>query len=467
MNKNKKNKLVTFRINSLDKRDQGKPINTSLGALIGQIYLFDMSPPYQRGDVWDLAHKQALIVAILKGTPINTLHLVQKNISSAARYVLDGRQRLTAIKDFINNEFSIKVEMEEGKACDVKYKNFSDDKYAILNQKFNELQISLVIYPPMDMEDQRDIFNDINYSEPLSNEEKIYCGSFITRNFLNCILQEVDGWQNHFHGKKILANRRFEGTAFVHSLMIVAFGNQLDDKYAPRDTIWSTRGESAKKLEEIFIKEEKWDANTLIDKKLIEKSSFSSNFELLNNAVKMFREIINFKNNLSGKKFELGTLTDLILFFIKKQQENIFTYSYVMVNKSLFFDFIEEYVSYKNLNRKDLKSSTARPDSYMKRMSAMEDIMKKYAFDLNVKNKNIPNNSKLIALMNASPTCPIDGSALREDNLAFDHVQPKSIYSDSKVAILSANANLKKSNLTEEELEKNLSLVRDNILKAV
>ncbi len=64
----------------------------------------DLQPNFQRGEVWGKAKKQRLIDSILRGWHIPPVHVI-KVPGSEQQEVLDGQQRLVAIRDFIGNKF--------------------------------------------------------------------------------------------------------------------------------------------------------------------------------------------------------------------------------------------------------------------------------------------------------------------------------------------------------------------------
>lgn len=64
----------------------------------------DLQPDFQRGDVWPRGKKVKLIDSIFRGWKIPPIHVVISPDSEIWQ-VLDGQQRLTAIRDFIDNGF--------------------------------------------------------------------------------------------------------------------------------------------------------------------------------------------------------------------------------------------------------------------------------------------------------------------------------------------------------------------------
>lgn len=64
---------------------------------------WNLQPDFQRGEVWSLAKKQRLIDSLLRGWHVPPIHLIQvegTSGSGCSEVVLDGQQRLTAIRDF-------------------------------------------------------------------------------------------------------------------------------------------------------------------------------------------------------------------------------------------------------------------------------------------------------------------------------------------------------------------------------
>jgi len=91
----------------------------------------DLNPSYQRDLVWTLEAKQSLIDSIFNLKHTGNLIVIENNYDYE---VLDGKQRLSTVFEFINNEFQYK-----GKY----YKDLSIlDKRTIKNHYFHYTQIS-------------------------------------------------------------------------------------------------------------------------------------------------------------------------------------------------------------------------------------------------------------------------------------------------------------------------------------
>ncbi|HEX4435581.1 MAG TPA: DUF262 domain-containing protein [Solirubrobacteraceae bacterium] len=95
----------------------------------------DLEPPYQRKSVWNLEYQQYFIDSILKNFPSPAVFL-DVTITAAGRsiyHVVDGKQRLTSILDFVQDRFQTLAEGAAGRSA-VYYSDLdSDTKRAFLS----------------------------------------------------------------------------------------------------------------------------------------------------------------------------------------------------------------------------------------------------------------------------------------------------------------------------------------------
>lgn len=80
-------------------------------SILSQMYFFgiDMEPDYQRGYVWTDEDKEKLIDSIFKGIEIGKIALIKRDYSQDLMYeVLDGKQRIGALIDFVTDRFQYK-----------------------------------------------------------------------------------------------------------------------------------------------------------------------------------------------------------------------------------------------------------------------------------------------------------------------------------------------------------------------
>lgn len=70
----------------------------------------DLQPDFQRGEIWDNRRRQRLIDTILRDWYVPAVHIVQEE--SGSEVVLDGQQRLAAIRDFFRDKIIIDGQTE-------------------------------------------------------------------------------------------------------------------------------------------------------------------------------------------------------------------------------------------------------------------------------------------------------------------------------------------------------------------
>jgi len=128
-----------------------------------------LDPDYQRGEVWTKKQKSELIESILMNIPLPFIYLSQHKDGTFS--VIDGRQRLSALFTFINDDFKLDKKL-----------NILKD---IANKKFSELSglqrgiledyqiVAQLIKPPTSDRMMIDIFERVNRSGTQLNHQEI------------------------------------------------------------------------------------------------------------------------------------------------------------------------------------------------------------------------------------------------------------------------------------------------------
>lgn len=84
--------------------------NNPLDQIVNQVVRgdFNMSPPYQRGLVWTLTQKRRLINSIVVGLSLPAIYLREMPDEASAQWVevVDGKQRLATLAEYLSNRFS-------------------------------------------------------------------------------------------------------------------------------------------------------------------------------------------------------------------------------------------------------------------------------------------------------------------------------------------------------------------------
>lgn len=126
-----------------------------------------IAPPFQRKLVWNSEQKRELIESILMGIPLPVIYVFEDE--NGYKQVVDGRQRISTIISFMNNEFKLeKLKMLPS----FNGKRFKDIK-PLYRSKIERYQIPVyVIEPPTPERVKYDIFDRVNRGgTQLNNQE--------------------------------------------------------------------------------------------------------------------------------------------------------------------------------------------------------------------------------------------------------------------------------------------------------
>lgn len=138
----------------------------------------DMAPDFQRNLVWDDFQKSRLIESILLRIPLPMFYFSEDKEGRIT--IVDGLQRLTTIKGFMENKFPLRKLEYLSDSCNERYYKTDDTKQG-LDAKylrwFNQTQFSVnVIDPSSPPKVKYDIFRRINTGgKPLNNQEIRNC----------------------------------------------------------------------------------------------------------------------------------------------------------------------------------------------------------------------------------------------------------------------------------------------------
>ena len=139
----------------------------------------DLSPAFQRRFVWnDITRKSRLIESLLLRIPIPVFYFAQDE--EGLFQVVDGVQRLTVLKSFMNNEFKLK-NLEYLKDCEGKWykkdKFLEDSLDSLYTRRIEQTQLFInIIDPQTPGKVKYDIFRRINTGgKELNNQEIRNC----------------------------------------------------------------------------------------------------------------------------------------------------------------------------------------------------------------------------------------------------------------------------------------------------
>lgn len=112
----------------------------------------DLQPDFQRGEIWNLKRRQRLIDTSLRVWYVPAVHIVIE--SDGREVVLDGQQRLAAIRDFMTNDLRVdgKIDPLNPNIQALDGKRFSElpDNVQCAVNRFELQLITLTDYEPQD-----------------------------------------------------------------------------------------------------------------------------------------------------------------------------------------------------------------------------------------------------------------------------------------------------------------------------
>lgn len=417
---------------------------------------YDFDAPYQRDKCWGEEKKQKLILSILNKVPVGSIHLVaKKNVRD--RFVLDGKQRLSSIFEFLHNEFTIQITPEPGKEQWVTFsemKNHPNPEVQSLAQLIEDFQLYTTDWSWMSIPDQTKIFNQINASENLNTNEKIYCPHFFARQFFNKFLECLKPIKKHL-GEKISKNKRFAGTRFAHQVAAVCFWGDISDKLAKSDLKMSNLKKSAEYIHNKIMKDyEDGEKGFTIDDLVIQKLGFSKHLQILKESAECISVVMESTGNNLTRDDERSAILiqDLLWFFYHKLDTKEFTKSFVKQNGQAIYSFILKYIEQRKAE--NLTEQTCDSKRIRRREGLMQTIYDELKLDNGQKNQETPDDERLLAKYKAGAVCPKCGRALTDMNVQIDHNSPASKSSKTQYEAICSYCNNQKSNLTPQDVER-------------
>lgn len=145
----------------------------------------DFSHIIQRSFVWERARKSALIESMILGYPIPAVFAKRMDDGSGKRgsntyFIMDGKQRLSTVKEFLNDEFAL------SNLAPITYFDTEEDKEVeidISGMKFNELPdglkdflntvtFSVTYFDNLTKDEEKELFKRLNAGKPLSTKAR-------------------------------------------------------------------------------------------------------------------------------------------------------------------------------------------------------------------------------------------------------------------------------------------------------
>ena len=138
------------------------------------VYLEKYKMNLQRPYVWTYPQQNAFIQSILYEKLITPVVVIAHSVSNKPfgeqiYYVIDGKQRLTTVHKFLNNEFPVEIGSEK-----YFYKDFDDELKLYFNRNLDRMEaIFYYSYPdnPITDDEKIQIFNFYNFTGTQQAEE--------------------------------------------------------------------------------------------------------------------------------------------------------------------------------------------------------------------------------------------------------------------------------------------------------
>lgn len=132
----------------------------------------DLQPNFQRGEVWGKVKKQRLIDSIIRKWHVPPIHVIQSK-STDKQEVLDGQQRLVAIRDFIDGEFPVNgkqnpLEETLEKLDGLYWKNLPEE----IKSRIEDFTIRVLTIEDYEVDEPGELFYRLNQPTNLTSAEQ-------------------------------------------------------------------------------------------------------------------------------------------------------------------------------------------------------------------------------------------------------------------------------------------------------
>lgn len=221
--------------------------------------LIDLDPPYQRRSVWPESYKSYFIDTILLNYPAPALFLFESiSDTGAANYsVVDGKQRLTTIFEFIEGVFPASDVASASRFGGLYFADLPSD----VKRKFFSYQFSIEFLPTTDQGTLNNIFDRINRNVARLTPQELRHAQF-SGEFANAVETSSDHFEarlpRDFPRIAPASRRQMKDVEFVAQLLLLVERGvethsqaDLDVAYSHRDDEWERRTEVVAEFQEV------------------------------------------------------------------------------------------------------------------------------------------------------------------------------------------------------------------------
>lgn len=209
--------------------------NNSIKDVMSFIEEIDFQPPYQRyGNVWNEDKRQLLIDSIINGydLPKFYLHYItdydnELNKSGKTYAIIDGKQRLQTLKDFVENKLKLSNEFvyEKNPEFHIAGKKYQEIalEYPDVKYDFDSFELDIVYVITDEIERIEELFFRLNEGKPLNSAEK--------RNrivgYLNENIKQIIETHDFFTDRFEYTNKRHQYADTCLKLIITEYHDKL------------------------------------------------------------------------------------------------------------------------------------------------------------------------------------------------------------------------------------------------
>lgn len=196
----------------------------------------DLQPDFQRGEVWSRSKKQRLIDSVLRDWHVPPIHVIE-DLYTRKQEVLDGQQRLVAIRDFLDGEFTLDGTIEPVTdellslhGC--KYREMPES----VKRRFNQFTIRLFRIVDYNAREPGELFFRLNQPTSLTGAEQRNAFFGPVRSQIKKLVSDLDryGLGKDFIG---FSNSRMAYDDVLARVALSIERNCLDSKLASADLI--------------------------------------------------------------------------------------------------------------------------------------------------------------------------------------------------------------------------------------
>ncbi len=223
-------------------------------------HLLEMDPPYQRRSVWNQEYKDYFIDTILNGYSTPAIFLYQEiTPQGASTYsVVDGKQRLSALFDFVKDVFPVSDTATLTRLRGKYFSDLGDDVKA----EYWRYQFAVEYLQSADEKIINSIFDRINRNVARLTPQELrharYGGEFITQ------AESLSEWMFalfpvNFPNITPRSKKQMKDVELMAQLLLLIeegpksySQDDLDSAFSARDTAWEMKDEASRRLQSVI-----------------------------------------------------------------------------------------------------------------------------------------------------------------------------------------------------------------------